>query len=865
MKRVNFIRGFILLCLVIFVSGNSTKSAAVWIKKLVTMEHRISTTNQSLSIDSKGYLHIVYGGDHLYYVKFKNGIVSKEVIDNNNFVGFKPAIALDSNDNPHVVYLDKYGNLKYAYFRNSSWKNTTVGYCRGFCATSLFIDSHNNPQVAYYFKGKIIYLTYDGQKWFRNRINPPKELLSAENFIMHISNKNIYIAYLVRTESYDYILKYAHYDGKRWMITAVDRGKLADNFSLKIDLNNNPHIAYSSSGRGGIYYAFLQDKQWKVERVTSVTSLDSKIFLAIDLKGNPVIAFSEPYGFSSNFLKYAHKSGGQWTVDVIKQKAATEYYVCSMSADEKGDPFILSKVYKGTGIYFLYIIDGENSWNETILAEESNIYGGYPFAMDSKGNPHLIFWNFNGRYELMYAYYNGNDWVFSKILDVQRNSDGHPSLSLDSLNKPHVAYTDYKGVGYAYFTGKNWFVESVDYNIKDNWNNFTKIVLDSSGTPYIVYYDFPSIKYATFNGSVWRKVVVSDNGDYSDPFIDKSGVLTIPFVLYQKDSLLIKVAKCEGYSCNTNTFSFGKDDNKFYTEISIDSRDIPHLVYYDESDGTIKYAVFDNNEWKIEKVDSIKGGIIDWLRNIIKVDSKDKPHVLYDTRNNLKYAYYNGKEWKSENVSGYTDEFNMVIDNKNLPHVVYERNGGLYYSFKQSKSEAVFSDVSSNDWFYDSVMDIYADNITTGYPDGTFKPGNYVTRAQMAAFLARAMKINIKAHCANPPFKDVSTNEWYCPYVDAIKIAEVTQGVGGGYYNPEGYVTRAQMAAFLSKALDLDTHPCKSKPFSDVPTSAWYCPYVQAIKEVHLTTGYPDGTYKPDNYVSRAEMAVFLERGFLEK
>ena len=176
-----------------------------------------------------------------------------------------------------------------------------------------------------------------------------------------------------------------------------------------------------------------------------------------------------------------------------------------------------------------------------------------------------------------------------------------------------------------------------------------------------------------------------------------------------------------------------------------------------------------------------------------------------------------------------------------------------------------FSDLTNDySWAKQSIIDIYTHHITTGYPDGTFKPGNNVTRAQMAAFIARAMKLNVYNQCVNPPFNDVSTNKWFCPYIEAIKDAGVTQGTSNGYYDPEGYVTRAQMAAFLSKALALNTQTCTSKPFSDVPTDAWYCPYIQAIKDAQLTTGYSDGTYKPDRYVTRAEMAVFLERGFLQ-
>ncbi len=205
------------------------------------------------------------------------------------------------------------------------------------------------------------------------------------------------------------------------------------------------------------------------------------------------------------------------------------------------------------------------------------------------------------------------------------------------------------------------------------------------------------------------------------------------------------------------------------------------------------------------------------------------------------------------------------------PSVIIHKSNGKTFKLSLSLIGVTYRNIPFSDltndysWAYDSILSLYTHHITTGYPDGTFKPGNYVTRAQMAAFIARAMKLDIPDKCVNPPFNDVATNEWFCPYIEVIKDAGVTQGTSNGYYDPEGYVTRAQMAAFLSKALDLDTHPCTVKPFIDVPLDDWYCPYVQAIKDAHLTTGYSDGTYSPYNYVTRAEMAVFLERAFLNE
>ena len=175
-----------------------------------------------------------------------------------------------------------------------------------------------------------------------------------------------------------------------------------------------------------------------------------------------------------------------------------------------------------------------------------------------------------------------------------------------------------------------------------------------------------------------------------------------------------------------------------------------------------------------------------------------------------------------------------------------------------------FSDISPTDWYYTYVQDIAKAGITTGYPDGTYRPSALVTRAQMAAFIARAMKLNVPKECSNSPFYDIDTSKWYCKYVEAIKDADVTSGYPDGSYKPDDYVTRAQMAAFLVKALHLDKQPCTTKPFVDVPTDAWYCPYVQALKNAGITSGYPDGTYRPNAAVTRAIMAAFLAKAFIE-
>ncbi len=182
-------------------------------------------------------------------------------------------------------------------------------------------------------------------------------------------------------------------------------------------------------------------------------------------------------------------------------------------------------------------------------------------------------------------------------------------------------------------------------------------------------------------------------------------------------------------------------------------------------------------------------------------------------------------------------------------------------SYAYSKASP-FSDVSSS-WAKDYIMAIYDAGITSGYPDGTYRPDNPVTRAQMAKFIAKALHLNTPEECTAPPFSDVPTDAWYCPYVKAVKDAGIVTGYPDGTYRPDETVDGWQMAVFIARAMHLNTSPCTAPPFSDVPTDAWYCPYVKALKSAGIVSGYPDGTYRPDELIRRDRMAAFIAKAFL--
>ena len=115
--------------------------------------------------------------------------------------------------------------------------------------------------------------------------------------------------------------------------------------------------------------------------------------------------------------------------------------------------------------------------------------------------------------------------------------------------------------------------------------------------------------------------------------------------------------------------------------------------------------------------------------------------------------------------------------------------------------QSTFSDVRGNDWFCDAVRWAVANGITTGYGEGTFQPNTSCTRAMIVTFLMRYAKLagTYKAPASPAVFADVAENAWYKDAVDWAVANEVTTGYGEGTFQPNVTCTRAMMVTFLKR------------------------------------------------------------------
>ncbi len=138
----------------------------------------------------------------------------------------------------------------------------------------------------------------------------------------------------------------------------------------------------------------------------------------------------------------------------------------------------------------------------------------------------------------------------------------------------------------------------------------------------------------------------------------------------------------------------------------------------------------------------------------------------------------------------------------------------------------------------------------------------FTTRAEMVAALVRANQLSLPSSCS-PSFPDVASDYWACREIEAAKNAGWIVGFPDGTFKPERLVSRAEAARFLVKAFGYDTSispECGSETFPDVPCTHTVYREIEAIVREGITQGYLDGKYRPDTILSRAHLAIFAAR-----
>ena len=175
-------------------------------------------------------------------------------------------------------------------------------------------------------------------------------------------------------------------------------------------------------------------------------------------------------------------------------------------------------------------------------------------------------------------------------------------------------------------------------------------------------------------------------------------------------------------------------------------------------------------------------------------------------------------------------------------------------------ADDVFTDMANHGWAKEAVLYLAKRNIINGVSDGKFEPAGLVTREQFAKMAVLAS--GIYNENASADFEDVDMTSWYAVYVASAKKKGLIDGISETEFGVGRNITRQDMAVIIYRALTESKYTFTSdrKDFADMENAADYATEAIAVLGAEgIINGYDDNTFKPTQFVTRAEAAVLIK------
>jgi hypothetical protein len=327
-----------------------------------------------------------------------------QTINNDIGLGGSPCIAIDSSNNPHIAYFESLNgqdSLMYGSWNGLGWNIQNV--TEAGAAAALALDANGNPHIAFTSSSGLMYASLKNSVWSFQTVASE----GGYPFSLALDTTgNPHIAYLDASGALDY----AYWTGKSWSTTTVDNSQnfAFNTVSLALDSSGNPHILYGydvqteNSSKPGtetfynlgitVKYATLTGSGWSIQTVGSkIVNFGNMV---LDSGGNPHFTYvAEQPSNNAHNLIYASWNGQVWSNQIVVENyGGTEVSYLALNSHnypliEYQDLFPPNNLDYSTAL----MLTGWNgtNWNTQIITTGNQNTG--PLAVDSNGNPHIIY------------------------------------------------------------------------------------------------------------------------------------------------------------------------------------------------------------------------------------------------------------------------------------------------------------------------------------------------------------------------------------------------------------------------------------------------------------------------------------------
>ena len=311
--------------------------------------------------------------------------------------------------------------------------------------------------------------------------------------------------------------------------------------------------------------------------------------------------------------------------------------------------------------------------------------------------------------------------------------------------------------------------------------------------------------------------------------------------------------------------------NKYNVTYKVDDKEVGTDVYDFNSDVVIRPVPtkegYTFSGWKIGTADAknfkmpahdvtIKGTFaINQYNVTYKVDGKEVGTDVYDFNSDVVIRDVPTKEgytfsgWKIGNADA--KNFKMPADNVVIEGTFAKNSSGGHHHRRPTVTipDKVPTGLNGDDHYAYIV----------GYPDKTVRPQNGITRAEVATIFFRLLTDETRDanSTKSNSYSDVAAGAWYNHAVSTLSAMGIVKGDSDGKFNPNAPITRAEFAAIAARFDDKAN--TTTADFSDI-ASHWAKNEISAASNNGWINGYPDGTFRPDNKITRAEAMTLVNR-----